>query len=156
MSWVSQEPLSLKRRRALIEDWEREWLQGGDVVMGVFLSGRVVGGCGLHRRIERDWLEVGYWTHPSFLRRGVATAAASLLTDAAFAVPGVTHVEIHHNKANRASAGVPRGLRYRLLDEVPDEPEAPAEIGIERRWRLTRQEWTELKLRPGTDSVDGG
>lgn len=141
MSWVSQEPLSLERRRALIEEWERDWLQGGDVMMGVFLRGRVAGGCGLHRRIGRDGLELGYWTHASFLRRGIATAVAAVLTDAAFAAPGIRLVEIHHDRANRASAGVPRRLGYRLIAEVPDEAEAPAEIGVECPWRLTKQEW---------------
>jgi RimJ/RimL family protein N-acetyltransferase len=151
MSWVAQEPLSLARRTALIEEWEREWMQGGDVVMGVFLTGRVAGGCGLHRRIGCNGLELGYWTHSSFLRRGIATTAAALLTDAAFAVPGIRHVEIHHDKANRASAAVPRRLRYRFVGEVPGEPEAPAEIGIECRWRQTKQEWARLADRRGSE-----
>ncbi len=34
MPWVAQEPLSLQRRRAMIEKWEQDWLRGGDVVMG--------------------------------------------------------------------------------------------------------------------------
>ena len=147
MSWVAQEPLSLARRTALIEEWERGWAQGGDVVMGVFLRGRVAGGCGLHHGIGHDGLELGYWTHARFLRRGIATAAAALLTDAAFALPGITHVEIHHDKANRASAGVPRRLCYQLIGEVPDEPEAPAEIGMECQWRLTKQEWARRAAR---------
>lgn len=151
MSWIAQEPLPLACRTALIEEWEREWMQGGDVVMGVFLRGRVAGGCGLHRRIVRNGLELGYWTHASFLRRGIATAAAALLTDAAFAVPGITRVEIHHDKANRASAAVPRKLGYRFIGEVPDEPEAPAETGIECRWRLTKQEWAGLADRRGSE-----
>jgi ribosomal-protein-serine acetyltransferase len=144
MAWVAQEPLSLKQRRAMIEEWERDWLQGGDVVMGIFVGGRVVGGCGLHRRIGPGGLELGYWTHSAFLRQGIATRAAALLTDAAFAVPGITRVEIHHDKANRASGGVPRILRYRIIGEVPDEPEAPAEIGVECRWRLTKREWAQF------------
>jgi RimJ/RimL family protein N-acetyltransferase len=136
-----QEPLPLERRRALLEEWEREWLRGGDVLLGVFVDGRVAGGCGLHRRIGPCGLEIGYWTHPAFLRRGIATRAAALLTDAAFAVPGITHVEIHHDKANEASRGVPVNLGYRLIGELPDEPDAPADLGIECRWRLTREEW---------------
>jgi RimJ/RimL family protein N-acetyltransferase len=98
---------------------------------------------GLHRRIEPDGLEIGYWIHPSFTGRGLATSAARLLTDAAFAVEGITHVEIHHDKANVASAGVPRRLAYRLVAEAPDGIAAPAEIGIERIWRVDRDEWTQ-------------
>lgn len=147
MAWVAREPLSIGRRKEMLEQWERDWLHGGDVALGVFLDGRVVGSCGLHRRIGRGGLEIGYWTHPSFLRRGIATTAAGLLTDAAFGVPGISHVEIHHDKANEVSAGVPRKLGYRLVEEARDEREAPAEVGIECRWRLTRQGWS--RLAPG-------
>jgi hypothetical protein len=34
MPWVAEEPLPLERRREMIDQWEREWLQGGDVVTG--------------------------------------------------------------------------------------------------------------------------
>ena len=71
----------------------------------------------------------------------MATAAARVLTDSAIALPGVTHVESHHDKANVASAGVPRKLGFSLLAEVPDEIEEPAEIGIECRWRMDCQQW---------------
>ncbi len=145
MPWVAQEPLSLQRRTAMIEEWEQDWLRGGDVVMGVFAAASVAGGCGLHHRIGAGGLEIGYWTHPAFLRRGLATTAASVLTDAAFAVPGITHVEIHHDSANVASAGIPRKLGYGLADQLPDEPEAPGEVGVECRWRLTREQWAAAK-----------
>lgn len=71
----------------------------------------------------------------------MTTVAAALMTDAAFTVPGIELVEIHHDRANSASAGVPRRLGYTLVSERPDEPEAPAEIGIEWCWRITREQW---------------
>lgn len=140
MPWAAQEPLSLDERTELIDRWEREWLAGGDVLLGVFLSGSVVGGCGLHRRIGPGGLEIGYWTHPTFLRQGIGSTAARLLTDAAFANKEITHVEIHHDKANEASAAIPRKLGFQLIREVPDDPQAPGEVGISCEWRLTRQE----------------
>ncbi|MGO9973583.1 MAG: GNAT family N-acetyltransferase [Solirubrobacteraceae bacterium] len=141
MPWVAQEPLSLQRRRAMIEEWEQDWLRGGDVVMGAFVGARVAGGCGLHRRIGCSGLEIGYWTHPAFLRTGIAKKAVAMLTDASFALPGITRVEIHHARANEASAGIPRTLGYRLIAQVADEPQAPGEIGVECRWRITREQW---------------
>ncbi len=63
-----------------------------------------------------------------------------MLTDVAFAVPGITRVEIHHDRANEASAGIPRTLGYHLIGQVPDEPQAPGEIGVESRWRITREQ----------------
>jgi ribosomal-protein-serine acetyltransferase len=141
LAWAWQEPLSLERREALIGDWEREWLQGGDVIMGIFMSGRVVGGCGLHDRIAPGGLEIGYWTHPAVGGRGIATIAAGLLTDAAFAMPAITHVEIHVDKANQRSSAIARKLGYRLVAEEPEEVVAPGEVGLHGIWRLTVAEW---------------
>lgn len=45
MAWVADEPLTLERRRAMLLGWEREWESGGDVGLGVFLDGRIAGGC---------------------------------------------------------------------------------------------------------------
>src|ERR1039458_4230802 len=151
MPWVAQEPLSLQRRRAMIEEWEQAWLRGGDVVVGAFVGARVAGGCGLHRRIGCGGLEIGYWTHPAFLRTGIATTAVAMLTDAAVAVPGITRVEIHHDRANEASAGIPRTLGYHLIGQVADEPQAPGEVGVECRWRITREQWA----RPGPEEELG-
>lgn len=141
MAWIAFEPVPLEQRRARIEEWEREWSEGGDVILGVFLDGRVAGGCGLHHRIGAGGLEIGYWIHSVLLRRGLATWTARTLTDAAFAVPGIDRVEIHHDKANLASAGVPRKLGFEWLGESRDEPEAPGEEGIECRWRVEKAAW---------------
>lgn len=141
MGWIAEEPMPPERRLVRIAEWERDRSRGGDVLLGVFRDGQVVGGCGLHRRIAPDGLEIGYWIHAAHVRRGLATRAVGLLTDAALALPGITHVEIHHDKANHASGGVPRKLGFEWLGEWSDEPEAPADIGIEWRWRMDRASW---------------
>ena len=136
MWWAGDELVAIPRRREMIAGWEREWAQGGDVYMGIFVAGRVAGSCGLHRRIARDGVEIGYWVHPSFLRRGIATRTAALLAGAALARPDITHVEIHHDAANERSAGIPRKLGFTRVAENPREPLAPEEIGVEWCWRL--------------------
>jgi ribosomal-protein-serine acetyltransferase len=141
MPWVAHEPLSISNRQALIESWHQDWLAGGDVMMGVFVDGVVAGGCGLHCRIGPGGLEIGYWTARRFLRQGIATTAAGLLIDAAFSDPSITRVEIHHDQANQASAGVPRKLGLRLARERVDEIQAPGESGISCEWQITRQQW---------------
>lgn len=141
MAWIADEPLTVDQRRELLERWEREWAAGGDVNFAILVDGQVAGGCGLHRRRGPNALEIGYWTHTEFLRRGIARRTANLLTGAAFTVPGIERVEIRHDKANEASAGIPRGLRYRLVAEHPHTPTAPGEDGIECTWCVTRDEW---------------
>ena len=146
MAWMTDEPQTLEQRRAMLAKWEREWLDGGDVLLGVFVGGRVAGSCGLHRRRGHDVLEIGYWIHAAFMRRGLATIVARLLTDAAFSVPEITRVEIHHDKANETSSGVPRRLGYQFIDEQPDEKAAPAELGIDCVWRMERAQWNNVEL----------
>jgi ribosomal-protein-serine acetyltransferase len=152
MPWVAEEPVPLDRREAMIDEWERDWAQGGDVVLGVFLEGRIAGSCGLHRRLGPDGVEIGYWIHVAFLRRGVATRVAEVLIGAALAVPGITRVEIRHDTANRASGGVPRRLGFEWVGEEPREPVAPAETGMQWRWRMDKASWDARQaLKRGTD-----
>lgn len=142
MPWMSREPQTIEQRRAMLREREREWLAGGDVMLGVFVDGTVAGSCGLHARVGPSALELGYWIHVGWTRRGLATRAVRLLTDAAFSLPEITHVEIHTDKANLASAGVARRLGFELIAETPDEPAAPGEVGIECVWRMERARWT--------------
>jgi len=147
MSWMADEPKPLDARRAMIARWEHEWFEGGDVFMAVLVDGNVAGSSGLHRRRGPTTLEIGYWTHVSFLRQGLATEVASMLTDTAFCVPEITHVEIHHDKANIASSGVPKRLGYDYVGEQPDDAGAPAETGVDCIWRIERDQWTRRSRR---------
>jgi RimJ/RimL family protein N-acetyltransferase len=141
MAWMADEPQTLDQRRRLLAHWEQEWASGGDALYAVLAGRAVAGSSGLHRRLGPGALEIGYWVHAAFVRRGIASTAAALLTDAAFAIPDIERVEIHHDKANRASAGVPRRLGYRFVGEQRDEVTAPADSGIECVWRIERGEW---------------
>jgi RimJ/RimL family protein N-acetyltransferase len=96
--------------------------------------GTFVGGCGLHPRVGKNALEIGYWIDIRFARRGLVTEAVHLLTDAALGLDGVTHVEIHCDEANVRSAAVPARLGYRLNRIEADEIEAPNEVGRSMVW----------------------
>jgi ribosomal-protein-serine acetyltransferase len=141
MPWVTQEPMPVADRARIIDQWEEEWRAGGDLVLGVFVGSEIAGGCGLHRRIGAGGIEIGYWIHPAFTRRRIATTVATVLTDAAFTRPDISYVEIHHDKANELSGRIPRRLGYQFVGEEPDEAAAPAEIGISCHWRATRDKW---------------
>jgi RimJ/RimL family protein N-acetyltransferase len=141
MAWVVDEPLSDADRLTVIESWQRTWAAGGDSVYGAFVDDMVVGSCGLHRRAGSAVLEIGYWVHVDHLRRGYAHEIASTLTTAAFTVPGVERVEIHHDEANLRSRAVPVRLGFSLVGSRPDEPVAPGEIGVDVAWSITRHEW---------------
>jgi RimJ/RimL family protein N-acetyltransferase len=153
MAWIAHEPLTLEQRREWLIDRQREWFEGGDVVHGVFIGDEVAGGCGLHRRRGPRTLEIGYWIHPSFTQRGLATAVAQTLTDAAFGVAGIALVEIHYDKANVASSGIPRRLGFGFVGETPDGAAATAEIGIDCTWRVDRDRWSRDRVDTGRTAL---
>ena len=128
MPWVALEPLTLEQRV--------EWVRGGTEAEGIFLGGVIVGGTGIHDRLGPEAREIGYWVRAGHTDRGIATEAARQMTERALAIEGVRAVEIHHDKANLASARVPAKLGYSLVREVPDEIRAPGECGISCEWRL--------------------
>ena len=141
MPWVADEPLPMDDRLVLLDTWEREWLDGGDAVMAIFLGGDVVGGTGLHRRRGPHGIEIGYWVDKDHLGQRIAQEAVSMLTTAALAQPGISFVEIHHDKANIRSARIPEGLGYAFVGESADSVDASGEIGIDCAWRVTTDTW---------------
>lgn len=141
MPWIAEEPLTPQDREAMIERWRRSRLDGGDSVLGVFLEGAVIGGCGLHRRRGPHGLEIGYWIDRNHTGRGFATEATAMLTSTALAVAGVTFVEIRHDRANVASRRIPERLGYRFVEDVAREAVAPGESGIESTWRIETADW---------------
>lgn len=141
MPWASLEPVPVGDRRRLIAEWDRKFRAGEDVVYGVFHDGAVVGGSGFHRRIGPGGLEIGYWIHARYTRRGFATELSGALTDVAFTIDGIDRVEIHHDRENAASGGVPRALGYTFVTEMGVEAVAPSESGVQCVWRATRADW---------------
>ncbi|HEV2086778.1 MAG TPA: GNAT family N-acetyltransferase, partial [Cryptosporangiaceae bacterium] len=124
---------------------EQAWDSGAEFAYAMVLTddaaGPVLGSAGLHRRIGEGGLEIGYWVHADHVRRGRATLASALLTEAALALPNVTHVQIHHDPANTASGAVPARLGFVLIERRERPPEAPAETPYLNVWRLTAADY---------------
>ena len=146
MPWASAEPLEPSLTAFLtraVEDFDRGANFNYAIWDGARLS--IIGGTGLHPRLGPARLEIGYWVRVGWLRRGVASAAARVLTTAAFELPGIDEVHIRCDEANEASTGVPRKLGFRLLGTVEDDVDAPAEVGRSMEWVMTRECWDERK-----------
>jgi RimJ/RimL family protein N-acetyltransferase len=139
MAWAST-PMDVEQRGEWILEDRRSREAGGDRIYGLWLGDRIVGGCGLHRRVGPGGLEIGYWIHAAFVRRGLATEAVRRLVAIAFEDPEIDRVEIHHDVANERSGLVARAAGFTHVEDRSDEPAAPAETGVERVWRLTRAE----------------
>ena len=138
MPWAASEPRTLDAHCALIDEWARAWDVGEDLTCAIVVGADVVGGCGLHRRIAVDGLEIGYWVRAGRTGAGVATEAVRALIRLAFSLDGITHVEIHHDAANLASRRVPEKVGFTLVEERADGVDTPGEVGVEVVWRLAR------------------
>ena len=101
---------------------------------------RVIGGCGLHGRLDEQGLEIGYWIHVDRVGQGLATEVSRALTDAAFTIPGIDRVRIQCSDDNVRSARVPAKLGYAFLGvEVPGE--GVCEGRSTQVWLMERAAW---------------
>lgn len=105
------------------------------------VSGEIIGSCGLMARQGPRRLEIGYWVRSDRAGRGVASAAAALLTEAAFEIRDIDIVQIHHDAANVASGRVPEKLGYTEAVRRDVEIDSPGEIGVEVIWEITKPDW---------------
>jgi ribosomal-protein-serine acetyltransferase len=117
---------------------DQGWDDGTAYNYTITTAGVLAGGVGLMARIGPGGLEIGYWVHQAYTRRGLATAAAAALVDQAFRLPGVQRVEIVHDELNVASGGVPRKLGFTEVERRPLDLPAPAGTGVDVVWRMVR------------------
>lgn len=118
---------------------EADWAAGTAFHYLILAGGQPAGSAGLMARIGDGGMEIGYWVHPGFTGRGIATSAAAALTEAALALPGVDHVEIHHDVLNPASGRVPEKLGFSEVGTATARfDRAPGDSGTTRVWRIMR------------------
>jgi RimJ/RimL family protein N-acetyltransferase len=151
MPWavpVSAE-LPVQRDRLVMAD--ASWADGTDYEFAILPPDerRIIGGCGLMRRVGPGAIEIGYWVHVDHTRRGHATAAAGALTDAAWTLPEVERVEIHCDEVNVASAAIPARLGFRLDRVEHDKTLAPPHSGRTMIWIADRPRGVRTASGPG-------
>ncbi len=135
MPWAAERPTA-ESVRAFVEPSSREF--GGETAAANYAivlnaEDRFVGSCGLMQDLGPRVLEIGYWVDSRYTRRGIATEAARMLTDAAFALDAIDSVAIRCDAENAASARVPEKLGFDL-DRVED-------VGVEVDRSGRRMTW---------------
>jgi ribosomal-protein-serine acetyltransferase len=136
LPWVAGH--SVESEAAFLTQSARDWESGTAYNYAIRTGGAFAGGIGLMARIGPGGLEIGYWVHPAYTRRGLATAASAALVEQAFRLPGVDRVEIVHDELNVASGGVPRKLGFTEVGRRPIDPRPPEGTGVGVVWRLAR------------------
>jgi RimJ/RimL family protein N-acetyltransferase len=135
MPWATPDSADPRTQRIRVAESDEMWAQGTDFIYSIVgTDGVLAGEIGLHRRLDDGGIEIGYWIAEQRTRRGLGTAAAAALTEAALRLPGVSRVEIHCDEANVASSAIPRKLGYRLDRVTSHPPEAPGESGRRQIW----------------------
>lgn len=138
MPWATDD-YELADAQDYMERCEDSWADGTAFQYLIIADGTPAGSAGLMARIGPGALEIGYWVHPASIGRGVATAASAALTAAALALPGIDHVEIHHDERNLASGRVPAKLGYTHVETRAERVEmAPGDSGTTLVWGITR------------------
>lgn len=143
MKWAASMPSRDSIVAFTLDDVERfhsderwsYWIREND-------GGQLVGSASLDRRGIVGELEIGYWIRSDRTGRGYATEAASILTGAAFAyVPTTATVKISMDRANTASAAIPRKLGFLPVAEYEREIVTPGHSGTGSVWVTSREEW---------------
>ncbi len=138
MPWATND-YALDDARYYLKRCEAEWAEGTAFQYLVLANGAPAGSAGLMARIGPGAMEIGYWVHPAYTGQGVATTASAALTEAAFALPGIDRVEIHHDVLNLASERVPAKLGFEHVRTCQSRfVPAPGESGTAKVWRITR------------------
>src|SRR5215470_4420546 len=119
----------------------RSWEDGTEYNYAILAEGTLAGSVGLMARIGPGGLEIGYWVHRAWTRRGLATASSAALVDQAFTLPGIERVQIVHDELNVASAGIPRKLGFTEIERRPLDHKPLAGTGMGVVWELTRAQW---------------
>lgn len=119
MSWCYPE-YSIEDARAFYERSANAWRADGDREFGIFdaMSGEVLGCVGINQ-INRVnlYANMGYWVRASRERRGIASSAARLASEFAFAHLGLARIEIVVLPDNVASRRVAEkiGARFECI-----------------------------------------
>lgn len=147
LAWAWKEPQSVQEKRDLIAGFEANRALAGDSICGIWLNAgetSLVGGAGLHPRggeLSPGHVELGYWLHPEYTGRGLASEATVLLTRAAFAIFGYQTVELRIRPDNAKSRALAERLGFTWSERIegaidtgrPGEPWDPAEVYLLQR-----------------------
>jgi RimJ/RimL family protein N-acetyltransferase len=114
MPWAAEEPQPIEQKVELLRQFRGKFDLGTDFVYGIFSGdgSAVVGGTGLHTRIDPASYEIGYWIRADRAGQGFGTESTAALTRAAFELTDIERIEIRVDPANEPSSAIPRKLGY--------------------------------------------
>ena len=141
MPWAKHEPETVEAKAERLRKFRGEFDLDIDYTFGIFSKDEslLIGSTGLHKRLDRNAREIGYWIHANNLRKGYALEAASALVKTGFEIEGLDRIEIHCASNNLRSQAIPKKLGFileaTLKDRAIDTEGNPRDVMI---WTLFR------------------
>lgn len=150
MPWAVKDQHTTPFCLNLIRTFRGNYDLGTDYPMAIIdqSNGAYIGGTGLHLRVGRGALEIGYWIDQGLGRRGFATHVAAALTKAAFEFSDIHRMNIHMQVGNEVSQRIPERLGYtmegRLRQHYPLSDSTYADIYY---YTLLREEYDASEIK---------
>lgn len=144
MPWAMHEPSELLAVEHRLGGFAENFAAGREWLYGIFdpRECEVLGGAGLHPRIEPGGLEIGYWLRSDQAGQGFATEATQSLVRTGIIDLGAEWIEIRCDPGNARSAAIPRRLGFRHTTMLERNTLTPAgESRDTMVWQLTAAEF---------------
>jgi RimJ/RimL family protein N-acetyltransferase len=146
MPWINNEPEDVQAKLERIRKMRANFDSDIDYTFGIFdkTEQTLIGSTGLHNRVGKDALEIGYWINVNHVHKGYATEAVQALTKVGFDIENLARIEIHCDSRNTDSFNIPKKLGYQLEATLKgrfrDDNDIPRDKMI---WTLFREDYSE-------------
>ena len=97
----------------VIAEWEKDFENKSDIVLGIFENGEYIGNIGLHDLKSRNRSGmVGYWLAENRQGRGIMTDCVRELVNFGFDTLDLNRIYIHCAGGNKKSRAIPERLEF--------------------------------------------
>lgn len=143
MPWAAAEPEPLYTKVERLKKARSNFDLNMDYMYGIFSKNEdcLIGSTGLHTRLGKDALEIGYWIHKDYTNQGLATETAGALTKIAFEINLIQRIEIHCSIKNLPSAVIPKKLGYTHEATLRNRSLAYGELTDQMIWSLFKEDY---------------
>ena len=114
MSWAKKEPGDIQAKLDRIRKCRGEFDLDIDYVFGIFNKNEnmLIGSTGLHKRLDNNAREIGYWINVNHVKMGYATETVKALIKIGFQIEDLKRIQIKCAPNNHASQAIPKKLGF--------------------------------------------
>ena len=123
MPWAKYEPEAIESKIDRIRDFRGKFDLGHDYTFGIFNKDEktLIGSTGLHKRLNDNAREIGYWLSSNYVKQGYAIEAVQSLIRVGFEIEKLDKIQIKCSHKNISSQSIPRKLGFVQEDNLDDD-----------------------------------